>query len=464
MDKKSKINSQISTKIYDATLDDIDPLDNDYTSDLYMVEVFGKNIIIAPGKSKKDKSIPGLTYFYIYAIKNDLVLAKLGIYEKITTESIELYDLTTFPDGSLILFDIYYTNPDLLDVFQDTENKKENTSEEINVSIDNKDYVMKGRNIYDMSGKIVGTTDNQTTINWKSEKTNNNSPPYIVPSKIIIKNSKPLLFDYLKKYMLSIPKINKVEQSKKVLAINTMLKENDNIDIGIKKTYLKLLTFVYSKNYIFDTTFFDNLTEILNTYDDYTLVNKEKTTIFILYILEQFINLKFEFINKSGNTINTNVRDIGLKFPSLNSKKTISVQIINDVAYTTETISGTSLNNMTLKKSSKLPVGIDLNEESKLVESEEEDEEESGEEDLDNKGANKKVGISLNEESVNENSNEGSSNSNEESSNNSNQKSEEESPDEVSNNSNNSSSNEEPPPPKSKGKIKLGGNNAIKLK
>ena len=41
MDKRSKVNSQLSDKVYDVTLDDVEPADFEFTSDLYKVNVFG---------------------------------------------------------------------------------------------------------------------------------------------------------------------------------------------------------------------------------------------------------------------------------------------------------------------------------------------------------------------------------------------------------------------------------------
>jgi hypothetical protein len=89
--------------------------DNEIESDLYSVKIFGKNIRIAPGKSKDVN--PKCIYFYVYAIKNEKVVAKLGVYEKELSsleDKPEIYDLTQFKDGSLLLFDVYYNKPDLI--------------------------------------------------------------------------------------------------------------------------------------------------------------------------------------------------------------------------------------------------------------------------------------------------------------------------------------------------------------
>ena len=55
--RESSIKSQISDMVYNASLDDLDQSDNGVPSELYRVNVFGKNITIAPGKPKKIQSI-----------------------------------------------------------------------------------------------------------------------------------------------------------------------------------------------------------------------------------------------------------------------------------------------------------------------------------------------------------------------------------------------------------------------
>ena len=117
--RESSIKSQISDMIYNASLDDLDQADSGVPSELYRVNVFGKNITIAPGKPKKNPKYPGIVYFYIYAIKGETAVAKLGVYEKKTTETLEMYDLTTFPEGSLMLFDLYYNEPVRINVFEE---------------------------------------------------------------------------------------------------------------------------------------------------------------------------------------------------------------------------------------------------------------------------------------------------------------------------------------------------------
>jgi len=117
--RDSSIKSQISDMIYNASLDDLDQTDNGVSSELYRVNVFGKNITIAPGKPRKTPKYPGIVYFYIYVIKGGSAIAKLGVYEKKTTETLEMYDLTAFPEGSLMLFDLYYNEPARINAFEE---------------------------------------------------------------------------------------------------------------------------------------------------------------------------------------------------------------------------------------------------------------------------------------------------------------------------------------------------------
>ena len=189
MDKRSKVNSQLSDKVYDVTLDDVEPADFEFTSDLYKVNVFGKNVHIAPGRPKKDKTYTGLTYFYVYVIKDETAISKLGVYEKMTTENREIYDLTEFPDGSLLLFDVFYNMPALVDAFE-TDEVIEEPNEEKLVTIEGKRYKVKGDEVFDLTGKKVGNTImNGTEVNWTWEKTEfaENESPQVIN-----------IFDYLK--------------------------------------------------------------------------------------------------------------------------------------------------------------------------------------------------------------------------------------------------------------------------
>jgi hypothetical protein len=120
-----KVKSQISDKVYEATLDDLYEEDQNLEVDLYKLNVFNKDIMIAPGKvisdAKKD-----VHYCYVYVIKDGRVAAKLGIYETHAKKG-EVYDLTDFEGREFLLFDHYYNEPGSLIQYemkeeQDTDN------------------------------------------------------------------------------------------------------------------------------------------------------------------------------------------------------------------------------------------------------------------------------------------------------------------------------------------------------
>jgi len=140
MEKQSRVKSQITDKVYEVSLDDLDEDDEAFESQLYRVNVFGKNLLIAPGKPIKDTRIQGLVYFYVYVIKNDKVVAKLGVYEITTSKTEEIYDLTTFPDGGLLMFDLYYNKPLLITELEEVESTNK-TIKGVNIF----DYLAKER-------------------------------------------------------------------------------------------------------------------------------------------------------------------------------------------------------------------------------------------------------------------------------------------------------------------------------
>jgi len=108
----SQVKSQITDKLYETTLDDLYEFDQGLEVDLYKINVFNKDIMIAPGKvisdAKKD-----IHYCYVYVIKNGRVAAKLGIYETPSKKD-DVYDLTDFEGREFLLFDHYYNEPGVL--------------------------------------------------------------------------------------------------------------------------------------------------------------------------------------------------------------------------------------------------------------------------------------------------------------------------------------------------------------
>jgi hypothetical protein len=232
MEKQSRVKSQITDKVYEVSLDDLDEADNEFESELYRINVFGKNIIIAPGKPIKDPRIQGLVYFYVYVIKNEKAIAKLGVYEITTSKNEEIYDLTTFPDGGLLMFDLYYNKPLLITEFEEVE--KTNKPAE--------------GNIFDYLAKKYVLTEANVVSKIKEQKRK------ITSIKISIGT-----------YYKETPKIG--EEYKKLLDVF----KDRIIDVALLKT-LK-------------TTEPDNV-------------------MFILYILQLFLNVRFIYIDIDNKILN----------------------------------------------------------------------------------------------------------------------------------------------------------------
>lgn len=122
---ESRVSSRLSAKRYETTLNEVFDEDINFKTYLYKVDIFGHNIIIAPGKVIYDPDIEDLVYCYIYAIQEDKPVMKLGIYEKIEeNKDVEVFNLEDFKEGSMLLFEYYETNPtkitELETVEQDT--------------------------------------------------------------------------------------------------------------------------------------------------------------------------------------------------------------------------------------------------------------------------------------------------------------------------------------------------------
>ena len=103
---ESSVSSQKTSKIYSAPLSKLYKDDLNVQSELFEINIFNTVLHIAPGKSIAGDD--GLVYFYVYAIKDERVVANLGVYELITDEQQELYDISTFDD--LLLLNNYSKN------------------------------------------------------------------------------------------------------------------------------------------------------------------------------------------------------------------------------------------------------------------------------------------------------------------------------------------------------------------
>jgi hypothetical protein len=85
----SSVDSRISPKRYESLLNEIEEDDKNIKSELYELSIYDHTIHISPGKTIKDEEIKDLVYCYVYAVKNDKVVQKLGVYEKFTKETEE---------------------------------------------------------------------------------------------------------------------------------------------------------------------------------------------------------------------------------------------------------------------------------------------------------------------------------------------------------------------------------------
>jgi len=124
----SSVDSRISPKRYESILSEIEEEDQNIKSDLYELSIYDHMIHISPGKTIQDDEIKDLVYCYVYVVKNDKVVQKLGVYERFTKEKEPFFDLSTFGKGTLCLFEKYETNPSIfLDFKTDVPDTKPET-------------------------------------------------------------------------------------------------------------------------------------------------------------------------------------------------------------------------------------------------------------------------------------------------------------------------------------------------
>jgi len=115
------VESRISSKTYKTNVDELEPNDQGLKSDLYEVSIFNHVVKISPGLVIKEDN---LSYCYVYAIKNNKVVAKIGVYETLD-ETEDIFDLSTFSEGTLCLFDVYERNPSLILELEEVSQKNE---------------------------------------------------------------------------------------------------------------------------------------------------------------------------------------------------------------------------------------------------------------------------------------------------------------------------------------------------
>lgn len=109
---ESRVSSRLSAKRYETTLNEVFDEDVNFKTQLYKVDIFGHNLNIAPGKVIYDTDIEDLVYCFVYAVQDDKPVMKLGVYERIEeSKDLEVFDLTEFKEGAMLLFEYYETNP-----------------------------------------------------------------------------------------------------------------------------------------------------------------------------------------------------------------------------------------------------------------------------------------------------------------------------------------------------------------
>lgn len=109
---ESRVSSRLSAKRYETTLNEVFDEDVNFKTQLYKVDIFGHNLHIAPGKVIYDPDTEDLVYCFVYAVQDDKPIMKLGVYEKIVeSKDVEVFDLSEFKEGSMLLFEYYETNP-----------------------------------------------------------------------------------------------------------------------------------------------------------------------------------------------------------------------------------------------------------------------------------------------------------------------------------------------------------------
>lgn len=118
---ESKVKSELSPITYTTQLEKLEEDDRDLKSELYTLSISGTKILVSPGKSIMGDS--GIAYCYVYAIKQNKVVCKLGVYEKKTDTMPMIFDISTFPEDSLRLFDEYEENPSRLKELEYTNSK-----------------------------------------------------------------------------------------------------------------------------------------------------------------------------------------------------------------------------------------------------------------------------------------------------------------------------------------------------
>ncbi len=250
---ESSVTSQLSSKVYTAELSKLYKADIDAESELFEINIFNSTLHIAPGKSIGDED--GLVYFYVYAIKDEKVLANLGVYELITDEQKLLYDISTFEN--LLLFDYYYTNPTKIKEFEITG--KNNIFDYIKTHLE----FEKGKKLLSISNKFLTFLKEQKDILGSKH-------PYPIYRKII-----SILSTNLKQSEeLETKGIDdkRMDQLKEYATTEEILK----ITLGILEHFLNV-HFLFIKNGSSVSNFRDKFPDQTFTPTQYIIVSTDQT-------------------------------------------------------------------------------------------------------------------------------------------------------------------------------------------
>ena len=70
----------------------LDTEDENMEADVYEIELYGKNILIALGEAKYAFIDDSIVYYPVYIIKNDLVNSQIGVFEIMSNKAPYIYD------------------------------------------------------------------------------------------------------------------------------------------------------------------------------------------------------------------------------------------------------------------------------------------------------------------------------------------------------------------------------------
>ena len=206
--------------------------DENYESNLYTINIYGIKLTIALGKiidnsntrkTKDNNSIgDGLIYAYVYAIKDDKVCGKIGVYETSVEQGEEVE--MNIEDMDIILFDVFESNPGLLTSYTKGEEEEEEREKEKEKEEEHRE--LKKLNDFILDEMKTKVTKEQC-IRFKDDKNfQNDKKAIVVQLQSIIKKSKPL-----RKEIIKI--LRELETLKKNMKLIIEEKNTEIMDINI---------------------------------------------------------------------------------------------------------------------------------------------------------------------------------------------------------------------------------------